>query len=127
MRHEGRHVDKVARAGFGDELERIAPAHACLSGHDVDDTFHGTMVVCAGLGLRVNDHGAGPKFFCAHPRMRDRSSAVHSLSLCSIRVELAAFHDPHTVVLPFRFGHVHSIILAPAKEASARSVLSYSP
>src|SRR5437588_11347753 len=34
-----RYIDKVARPGFGHELELVAPAHARLAAHDVDHAF----------------------------------------------------------------------------------------
>src|SRR5437867_11284572 len=40
-----RHVDKIARARLGDELEAIAPAHASLAADDIDHGLDRPVVV----------------------------------------------------------------------------------
>ena len=43
---------KSPASGLGDELEPLAPAHARLAAHDVDDALQRAVMVGAGLGVR---------------------------------------------------------------------------
>src|SRR2546427_11700226 len=76
MRDEGRDVDEVAGAGLGHELELVAPAHAGLAANDVDYALDRAMMMRAGLGLGVDDDGAGPEFLGAGARVGDGGGAV---------------------------------------------------
>src|SRR5258706_1390839 len=102
VRHVRWHVDEVARAGLGDELELVAPAHARLALHYIDDALYRAMVVRTGLGLRVDHHRAGPELLRAGARVGDRGGAVHPRRLRRVDVELGRFDDPHAVELPLR-------------------------
>src|SRR2546428_12738286 len=104
MRDEGRDVDEVARAGVGHEPEVVAPAHAGLAANDVDYALDRAMVVRAGLGLGVDDDGAGPEFLGAGARVGDGGGAVHARGLRGVDVELVGVDDAHAVVFPFRCG-----------------------
>src|SRR5947208_4952575 len=104
MRDEGRDVDEVAGAGFGHELELVAPAHARLAAHHVDHALYRAVMVGAGLGLGVDDDGAGPEFFGAGAGVGDGRGAVHARGLRGVDVELVGVDDAHAAVLPFRCG-----------------------
>src|SRR6266480_7953483 len=100
MRDVGRDVDEVAGAGFGHELELVAPAHAGLAAHHVDHALYRAVMVGAGLGLGVDDDGAGPEFLGAGARVGDGGGAVHARGLRGVDVELVGVDDAHAVVLP---------------------------
>jgi len=69
VRDIGRDVNEIARTGFGDEFERVAPAHAGVAADDVKDALdRAVVVVGAGLGLGMDDYGAGPQFFRSRAR-----------------------------------------------------------
>src|SRR2546425_1236379 len=104
MRDEGRDVDEVAGAGLGDELELVAPAHARLAAHTVDHALDRAVMMRAGLGLGVDDDGAGPKFFGTGAGVSDGRGAVHARGLRGIDVELVGVDDAHAAVFPFRCG-----------------------
>src|SRR3989475_13265541 len=104
MRDEGRDVDEVAGAGLGDELELVAPAHARLAAHHVDHALYWAMMMGAGLGLGVDDDGAGPEFLGAGARVGDGGGAVHARGLRGVDVELVGMDDAHAVVLPLGLG-----------------------
>src|SRR5256886_6503136 len=107
MRDEGRDVDEVAGAGLGDELELVAPAHAGLAANDVDHALYRAVMVGAGLGLGVDDDGAGPEFLGAGARVGDGGGAVHARGLRGVDVELVGVDDAHAVVLPLGLGSAH--------------------
>src|SRR2546428_2990210 len=107
MRDEGRDVDEVARAGLGHELELVAPAHAGLAANDVDYALDRAVVMRAGLGLGVDDDGAGPEFLGAGARVGDGGGAVHARGLRGVDVELVGVDDAHAVVLPLGLGIAH--------------------
>ena len=102
VRHVGRHVDEVARPGLGDELQRLAPAHARPALDDVDHAFQRAVVVGAGLGVGVDVHRAGPQLVGADAGEVDGGLAVHARRLRGVRVEPVAGNDAHAVVLPCR-------------------------
>ena len=60
MRHEGRHVDEIARAGFLDELQVIAPAEAGAPANDVENRLELTMMMRAGAGRGLDRNGSRP-------------------------------------------------------------------
>jgi hypothetical protein len=51
------------------------------------------MMVCARLGIGVNEHRAGPQFFGSHPGEIDRGRTQHAGRLGGIGVELIALDD----------------------------------
>src|SRR6185436_13760688 len=61
VRHIRRHVDEIARLGFGGEFEMIAPTHASSAFDNVDHTLEFTVMMSAGLGVWMNSHGPGPE------------------------------------------------------------------
>ena len=71
--------------------------------NDVDHAFDRAVMVRAGLGLGMDDHGAGPQLFRAGARLRDRGGAVHTRRLRGVDVEFVGMHDAHAVQTPFRF------------------------
>src|SRR6267143_3554028 len=107
MRDEGRDVDEVAGAGFGDEFELVAPAHTRLAAHYVDHALDRAVMMRAGLGLGVDDDGAGPEFLGAGAGVGDGGGAVHARSLRGVDVELVGMDDAHAVVLPLGLGIAH--------------------
>jgi hypothetical protein len=60
MRNVGRNVDEVSGAGFIDELEIVSPAKAGAAAHDIDDSFELSVMMWAGLGVGMHDHGSCP-------------------------------------------------------------------
>src|SRR3989454_10252584 len=107
MRDERRDVDEVAGAGFGDELELVAPAHARLAADYIDDALDRAVMVGAGLGLGVDDDGAGPEFLGAGAGVGDGGGAVHARGLRGVDVELVGVDDAHAVELPLGLGIAH--------------------
>src|SRR5262245_24667339 len=47
MRHKWWNEDEIAGAGFGDELEAVAPSEAGASPHDVEDSLKFAMMMRA--------------------------------------------------------------------------------
>jgi len=93
MRHVGRHEDEIARAGFGDEFQIVAPAHPRLALDDVDNAFEIAVMMGACLGVGVDRHSAGPDLFRAGAGVIDRGCAIHARRLRRIRVEGIARDD----------------------------------
>src|SRR5271170_2592280 len=100
MGHERWHVNKIPGTGFGHELESLAPAHPGPSLDDVDDALKRSMVVRAGLGVRMDMHRAGPEFLRADARKRNGGLAIHAGRLRRMWGQLVAAHHGHTVVFP---------------------------
>jgi hypothetical protein len=103
MRHVGRDVDEVARAGFGRELQRVAPAHAGFALDDVDHAFQMPVMMRAGLRVGMDVDGASPQLLRTDSREVDGRFAVHARRLRRVRIELARGDDANAVVLPCRF------------------------
>ena len=100
-----RNVDEIAWAGFVHEFEVISPAEAGAAANDINYGFEFAMVVRTGLGVGMDDDGAGPKFLRADFGVGDGFGAGHSGSLRGVRIELAAADDAETVRFPVgRFG-----------------------
>src|SRR5438105_14857245 len=78
----------------------FAPAHPRLAFDDIDDAFQVTMMMCAGLGVRPDGHGAGPQFLRADPREIDRGLAVHPRPRRHVGVKLVSRNDANTIMLP---------------------------
>jgi hypothetical protein len=74
VRHVRRHVDEVARAGLGGELERFAPAHPRPALDDVDHALELAVVMRAGLRVGVDVDRAGPELLRA-----DRANVIAAL------------------------------------------------
>ncbi len=103
VRHVGRHIDEVAGAGLGDELQLVAPAHAGAALHDVDHALEVAVVMGAGLGVGVDGDRAGPQLLGADAGEIDGRGAVHARRLGGVGVERSGGDDPHAVVFPI--GH----------------------
>src|SRR6202165_1818685 len=106
MREVGRGGDEVAGAGFGDELELVAPAHARLAADDVDHALDRAVMMGAGLGLGMDDDRAGPESFGAGAGVGDGGGAVHARRLRGGDVELVGMDDAHAVVFPLCLGRI---------------------
>src|SRR4029079_11308356 len=119
VRNVRRHVDEIAGAGLGGELEPVAPSHPRAAADDVDDALDRSVMMRAGLRLRMDDHRAGPQLLGAHARVVDGRRPAHPRRLRGIAVELVGPHDAHAVVTPFRFGW-HCALLTLAAPDSLR-------
>ena len=86
--------------GLGGELQMLAPAHARLAAHHIDDAFEMPVMMRAGLGVRLDRHRAGPQFLRAGAGEIDRGLAIHAGRRRHVGVELIAGNDAHAVVLP---------------------------
>ena len=120
MGYERRHIDEIARTGFGGEFQPLAPAHARLPAHHVDDALQLTVVMRPGLCIGANVHGACPNFLSADAGIVDRGLAIHAWRLRGVGVERMPRNDAHAVVLPFGrlfaidFGvHVVALVCSP--------------
>jgi len=100
MRHEWRHEDEIAGAGFGHEFKIVTPAHPRLALDDIDDAFEIAVMMGAGLGVGVDRHGSGPDLFRAGASVIDRGCAIHARSLRRIWVEGIARDDFDTKFPP---------------------------
>src|SRR6202020_3589279 len=100
VRDEGRHVDEIARAGFGHEFETVAPAHAGAPADHIDDALYGPMVMRPSLRLRVNDDGPGPQLLRPRPGVGDGRRAIHARRLGRVDVEFARTDDADAVEAP---------------------------
>jgi Cytochrome bd terminal oxidase subunit I len=78
VRHERRHIDKIARSSLCRELKPLAPAHACLAAHHIDDAFQLAVMVRARLGVGLNAHRACPEFPRTDAGKIDGGFAVHT-------------------------------------------------
>src|SRR5262249_42159729 len=121
VRYERRHIDEIARTGFGGELQPLAPTHARLAAHHVDDALQLAVVMCPGLGVGPNVHRACPNFLGADAGIVDRGLAIHARRLWGVGIERMARNDAHAIVFPFRrpfavgFGvHVVALVLPRA-------------
>jgi uncharacterized protein YjbJ (UPF0337 family) len=111
VRHVGRDENEIAGIGFRGELQMLSPTHPRLSLHDVDDAFEVTMMMRAGLGVRLDRHGAGPQFLRANAGEVDGSLSIHPRSRGHIRVKLIAWNDANAIVLPaFRVAVIMRVI-----------------
>src|SRR5262249_51483436 len=99
--YERRHIDEIAWTGFGGEFQPLAPTHARLAAHHVDDALQFAVVMCPGLGVGANVHGACPNLLGADPGIVDRSLAIHAWRLWGVGIERTTRNDAHAVVLPF--------------------------
>lgn len=100
VREVGRNVHKIARTSFVYELELIAPTKASTAANHINDRFELTMMMRAGFGVGINDHGSSPKFLCANLSVGDGLGPSHSRSLWRVGIELAAADDTQTMVFP---------------------------
>src|SRR6201982_4252140 len=100
MRHVGRNKNKIARIGLGGKLQPLAPAHAGLAAHHINDAFQVAMVVRPGLGLRLDRYRARPQLFGAGASEVDRRLAVHARRRRYVGIELIAWDDANAIVLP---------------------------
>src|SRR5579872_7306098 len=58
VRHVGRHVDEIARAGFVYELEVVAPAHSGAAADYIENGFELAVMMRACPGVRLYYYGA---------------------------------------------------------------------
>src|SRR5579862_1956621 len=100
MRHVRRDEDEIARIGLGGELQMLAPAHARLAAHHIDDALEMAVMMRAGFGIGLDRHRAGPQFLRAGAGKIDRGFAIHAGRRRHIGIELIARNDAHAVVLP---------------------------
>lgn len=100
VRHVRRDVDKVARPGFGRELESLAPSHARLALDHVDDALEVAVVVGTRFGVGVDLDGAGPEFLRPDSSHVHRGRPVHARRLCRVGVEVVAWNDPDAAFAP---------------------------
>ena len=61
VRHKRRNVDEIARPGFVDEFQLLAPAESRAALHYIEDRFQLAMVVRARLGVGFDYHRSGPQ------------------------------------------------------------------
>jgi hypothetical protein len=71
-----------------------------VAAHHVDHAFQCAVVMRAGLGVRMDRHGAGPDFLRAHARRVDGGGAVHAGRLRGVAVELIAADHLDAVFAP---------------------------
>ena len=100
MRHIGRDENEIAGIGFRGELQVIAPTHPRPSLHDINNALKVTVVMRAGLGVRLDGDGARPEFL--RPRAREiyRGLSIHPGRRGHIGIELIAWNDANAIVLP---------------------------
>ena len=94
----------IAGAGFGEILQRFAPAHSRPAADDIDDAFQFAVMVRPGLGVGMNRYSSRPKLGSAGARMGNRRRPRHPRSLRGIGIELRAANDLHSVIAPILFG-----------------------
>src|SRR5262245_22177422 len=78
MRHVRRHEDEIAGAGFGGELQLLAPAHPRLALHHIDDALEMAVMMRAGLRVGPDRDGARPQLLRTGAGKIDRGLAVHA-------------------------------------------------
>ena len=102
VRNIRRNIDKVAGAGFGGELEMIAPTHPGPAFDDVDDAFKPAVMMRSGLGVWIYAHRARPQFARASSRLSYSGGAIHTRRLSRVRVEFIGVNDANSVMFPIR-------------------------
>ena len=100
MRHIGRDIDEIARAGLGHEFEMITPTHAGTPFDDINDAFEVPVVMRARLCIGVDGHRTGPDLLGTDAGEIDCGLAIHAWRLRGIGVELAAGDNADAVMLP---------------------------
>src|SRR5260221_4049627 len=98
--HERGDEDEIARTRLGRELEPVTPSHPGPATHDVDHALQGTVVMCAGLRIRLNDHRPGPELLGTGPRRVDRCGAIHPRRLWRGYVEVVGVDHAENVEPP---------------------------
>src|SRR6516164_8184667 len=99
MRHVGRNKNEIARIGFGGKFQSLAPAHACLAAHHINDAFQMAMVVCPGLRIRFDRYRTCPQLLCARASEVDRRLAIHAWCRGHVGIELIARDDANSPVI----------------------------
>src|SRR5262249_5590156 len=130
--YERRHIDEIARTGFGGEFQPLAPTHARLAAHHVDDALELAVVMCPGLGVGANVDGACPNLLGADAGIVDRSLAIHARRLRGVGIKRMPRNAAHAVVLPFgrRFAvgfDVHVVALVCVMPGPTRASWLLSP
>jgi hypothetical protein len=93
VRRVGRDVDEIAGPRLRRELEPLAPAHPRAAGEHVDHALQMTVVVRAGLRVRVDEHGARPEALGTGRGGVDRRRAVHPGGLRRVHVQFVGMDD----------------------------------
>src|ERR1700748_3148387 len=78
----------------------LAPAHARLALHHIDDAFEMTVMMRAGLGVRLDGHGTRPQFLCPDACKVDRRLAVHPGRRRHVGIKLVPRNDTDAVMFP---------------------------
>jgi len=86
--------------GFGGELQMLAPAHARLAFHDIDDALEMAVMMRAGLGIGLDGHGARPQFLRADAGKIDRGLAIHPGGRGHVGIKLVARNNADAIMLP---------------------------
>jgi len=86
MGNERRHIDKVARSSFGNELEAFSPPHPGAAADYIDHALQFSVVMGTGFGVRVYRDGTRPQLVCAGRGMRDGRSTGHARRLRGIKI-----------------------------------------
>src|SRR5260221_14074895 len=131
MRHIGRHEDEIAGIRLGDELQPFAPTHPRHAAHHVDDALQRAVMVCARLGVRVNDHRLVPNLLRTAGRIHGRG-AQHARRLRRVAVQPGAFNDFDAVDAPvallgIRHGSSHVALRDPRTARDLQTWLGYYP
>src|SRR5262249_17365084 len=99
MRHVGRDENKIARICLGGKFQPLAPAHAGLAAHHINDAFQVAVVVRPCLRIRFDRYRACPQLLCAGASEVDRRLAVHAWRRWHVGTELVARDDANAIVL----------------------------
>ncbi len=105
MRHVGRNKNNIARIGLGGKFQPLAPAHAGLAAHYINNAFQMTVVVRPGLRIWFDGYCARPQLLCASASEIDRRLAIHTWRRRHVGVEPIARDDANAIVFP-AFGRV---------------------
>jgi uncharacterized protein YjbJ (UPF0337 family) len=100
VRNVGRDENEITRIGFRRKLQMLAPSHSRLALDDVDDAFEMTVMMCAGLGVRPDRHGASPKFLRADAGEVDRGLAIHAGRRGHVGIKLITGNNANAIMLP---------------------------
>src|ERR1700736_4661866 len=96
----GRHIDKISRTGFSQELKMFAPSHSCPAADNIDNAFQIPMMMGASLRIGLDRDSTGPQLLRPGSSMRDGCHAIHSRRLRRVVVELSAPYHFHSVFTP---------------------------
>src|ERR1051326_5641057 len=100
VRYKRGNIDKIARVGFGHELQMLAPAEAGATADDVEHGFQFAVVVRSGRRARLHDHRPGPEFLRSRAGIGNGSGTRHAGCLRCIGIQLASADDANAMLLP---------------------------